>query len=120
MGGAARLPEVEPDTSEANRFEGVPQETITKLGNQIQTKLGKLDIHWHVFDPSLEEEPVASSLGLDLAETYDDIQDGLALIERGSSKADVLWQLRFDFLTHWGEHALVALRYVHWLMLNRP
>ncbi len=64
-------------------------------------------------DPSRPEETaVVGSLADDLADIYRDLSNGLAMWEREEQSA-AIWQWRFTFIIHWGEHALGALQALH-------
>ncbi|HTR55608.1 MAG TPA: DUF5063 domain-containing protein [Kofleriaceae bacterium] len=70
------------------------------------------DCYWEVFDPYEEDAPVAGSLSDDLLDVYRDIQRGLALWD-ASHHREALWEWRFHFDVHWGDHAVDALRALH-------
>lgn len=70
------------------------------------------DMYWLVLDPYRREAPVAGSLSDDLIEIYREIRDGLALWDT-SHAADAIWAWRFGFESHWGTHAIDALRALH-------
>lgn len=70
--------------------------------------------YWDVFDPlKLEEnDPVYWQLPDDLADIYRDIKDNLNLFEAGHI-VEAVWEWRFSFRTHWGQHLLGAQRALH-------
>lgn len=72
------------------------------------------DVYWDV-EPYTEGKPelVAGLLQDDLGDIYRDIKEGLLLEEAGFPDADVVWQWRFNFWSHWGFHAASALRALH-------
>jgi hypothetical protein len=70
------------------------------------------EIYWDVFDPYELSEPVAGSLSDDLLDVYRDLRRGLALWEAGKDGGAV-WEWRFHFDAHWGNHATDALRALH-------
>lgn len=107
----ARLPRVEPPEGIAAgptpaRPEGWPG-------------FGELDVYWEAFDPFESSEPVAGSLSDDLLDIYRDLRRGLGLWEqRGAadpvaSRVAAIWEWRFHFDNHWGDHATSALRALH-------
>ena len=55
------------------------------------------------------EDPVLS-LADDLADVWRDLKEGLMALQSGATEADVAWEWRFGFHTHWGPHAQSALR----------
>jgi hypothetical protein len=112
---ALRLPDVAPAT------DGVPDSAVDHrrwvvVFNSLRSVLGPHDIYWAVFDPTELEQPVTGSIAEDLADTYRDLMNGLALLDAGAPVADVLWTWRFSFGNHWGRHVLGALQVTHWLI----
>jgi hypothetical protein len=79
--------------------------------------MGELDFYWEVFDPYelADDEPVGATLSGDLLDVYCDVRGGLEMLrahgERGLPAAT--WHWRFTFETHWGDHAIDALRALH-------
>jgi hypothetical protein len=116
---AAELPDVAPDT------DGVPGHTAERneyqrLQGSLAARLGRYDAYHDIFDPSdLEDQkPVQHLLSLDLTEILEDLDHGRCLLDPGRviTPADVLWQWRFDFTSHWGRHAATALKVVNSLL----
>jgi hypothetical protein len=70
------------------------------------------ETYWEVFDPYNLDEPVAGSLSDDLLDVYRDVRRGLTLWE-GGHDANAIWEWRFSFESHWGEHAVDAIRALH-------
>ena len=68
--------------------------------------------YWEVFDPDELDQPVAGSLSDDLLDVHRDIRRGLALWE-SQHDANAIWEWRFSFESHWGDHAVDALRALH-------
>ena len=68
--------------------------------------------YWEVFDPYELTEPVCGSLSDDLLDVYYDVQRGLALWDGGHAR-EAIWEWRFHFEIHWGDHAIDALRALH-------
>jgi hypothetical protein len=69
-----------------------------------------------IFNPYAEppEAPVTGSLADDLADIFLDLEDGEELWAEGKFDAAV-WNWRFGFESHWGEHVTSALRALHTL-----
>ncbi len=77
--------------------------------------LGENTYYRKVFDPfeSEEDNPeVIGSLADDIADIYRDLARGLQEW-RSSNSGGALWEWRFRFEHHWGEHATSALRALH-------
>lgn len=70
---------------------------------------GPHDLYWKVFDPYVDEERVTGSLSDDFLDIYRDLERGLVAFEEGEHQ-DAVWEWRFHFDHHWGEHAVDALR----------
>lgn len=69
------------------------------------------NIYQEIFDPYAEphEAAVTGSLADDLADIYCDLWRGRELWAQGQFGAAV-WEWRFGFESHWGEHVTGALR----------
>jgi hypothetical protein len=71
------------------------------------------EVYWEVFDPYVDEAPVAGSLSDDVLDVYRDVRRGLDLWDSTAPLAAAIWEWRFHFDTHWGDHAVDALRALH-------
>ena len=102
---ALLLPSVEPDDSDASPSPDLPAGWAG---------FEDTDIYWEVFDPYEHEdkEPVAGSLSDDVLDIYRDIRRGLTLWD-ASQTQNAIWEWRFHFDVHWGDHAVDALRALH-------
>ena len=82
--------------------------------DRLQEALPGDDYYWTV-EPSIEKEPVelVGSLADDLADIYADVKPGLDLVAAGGSTSSAAREWRFSFWSHWGTHAVEALRVVH-------
>ena len=116
---AAELPDAPPDS------DGLPdlpteRDEYQRLQGSLATLLGRYDAYHDIFDPSDPEDqkPVQYLLSLDLTEILEDLDDGRSLLDpsRAIAPADVLWQWRFDFTSHWGRHAATALKVINSLL----
>ena len=81
----------------------------------LQAVLSEYDLYCLVFDPYKDKEPVVGSLSDDLLDTYFDIKEGLILLAGDSTLAldAAIWEWRFAFHAHWGDHATNAIRALH-------
>lgn len=91
------------------------------LYRSLGALIGEHNSYAEVFDPYAHpgEEPVTGSLADDVADIYRHLADGLAKWRRGEVDA-ALWEWRFGFTIHWGEHATGALRALYALAANHP
>ena len=107
-----RLPEIQPATDDSAEFAAgsvkESSEECVRLATRLRKQLGSLDEYSEVFDPTEDQEAVRCSLSIDLAEMYMDLKE--ALEQETGLAADVYWQWRFDFVSHWSRHAASALR----------
>ena len=67
------------------------------------------DLYWEVFDPYVDEAPVAGDLSDDVIDIYREVREALTRYDTGNTK-DATWSWRFGFEGHWGDHAVDALR----------
>jgi hypothetical protein len=86
----------------------------------VSRALGPQEAYWAYFDPSepqnCDERPIFHSLADDLADIYRDIKPGLRAWETGDDR--YLETIVFDWKTplfgsHWGLHAVSAMRALH-------
>lgn len=80
--------------------------------------LGTFDFYYEVFDPFIRDELVIGSLSDDLADIYVDLREGIDLLAAGHT-GDALWQWRFHYENHWGDHAADAVRALHRVITGR-
>jgi Domain of unknown function (DUF5063) len=80
----------------------------------LSAQLGAHNLYREIFDPyEPQSEPeVTASLADDLRDIHRDLLSGLRKWFRGES-GEALWEWRFGFESHWGEHATGALRALH-------
>jgi hypothetical protein len=79
-------------------------------------RFGSLQVgHYHeFFSPAKmeEEEPVVGNVADDLADIYRDLSDGLSMYDRGHT-VEAMWEWKESFRTHWGRHAVSAMKALH-------
>ena len=105
---ATKLPKLDSDAD----IEHVPLELDQLVA--LARHLVENDTYWEVFDPTRKEKPIAGSLAADLSEIGFDLQQGLLALERGDPVEAVVWEWRFGFEHHWGQHLVDALRAIQW------
>jgi hypothetical protein len=92
----------------------------SRLFRSLSDYLGDRDVYWQVFDP-VElggDDPMRGFLADDLADIYRDLKPGLEAVaeRRGRIPKFVVWEWRFGFFSHWGHHAINAMRTIHALI----
>lgn len=87
------------------------------LLDNIASKIGDNRFYWHVFDPTNEndKEPVCGDLVDDLGDIYKDLKYSILIfnLNQLDSKENAVWQFKFDFDSHWGDHCINALNAIH-------
>ena len=73
---------------------------------------GAFEHYREVLDPYSDESVVGGSLSDDLLDIHGDLQRGLVAWDAGDQRGAV-WDWRFHFEQHWGNHAVAALRALH-------
>lgn len=109
IGAALDLPDVEPRTDTA-AVDPPGLDDESQAVERAASTLG-VDGYWEIFDPRALDEPVAGSLTDDLVDVYRDVRRGLALAEGSLSEA--VWEWKFSYESHWGNHATDAVRVLH-------
>jgi hypothetical protein len=100
-----RLPEVEPPDGDDPEPSAPPPTSWPGLDEH--------DLYWEVFDPYQEENLVCTTLSDDILDVYRDVGDGLRLWDSDRPREAAIWEWRFHFEWHWGDHAIDALRALH-------
>ena len=113
---ALSLPDPEPSSIDADEH-GMSHEDWRVIYERTQRVLGD-DHYWTVvpFGDDADDEPrehLVGSVADDLADIFRDLTDGFTALAEGAPESDVVWGWRRSFWTHWGEHAVNALRIIH-------
>ncbi len=99
---ALLLSDVEPENAALHEFNiSLPQVNFEQY-----------EYYWEVFNPYNFEAPVCNSLSDDVLNIYKDVKEGIFLFERKKQK-EAIWHWKFQFQTHWGGHAVDAIRALH-------
>jgi hypothetical protein len=118
------LPEVAPPEAQSDKldafYDSVPIKQTAVMARAIGEKIGAHNRYWQVYDPFEEDQPVASTLGEDLADMYGDLKRGLIAMSKGTEReaAEAAWHWRLSFGNHWGRHLVSALRVLHYLLYD--
>jgi hypothetical protein len=112
----ARLPVIEPGDDEEEIAR--PVDAHIDLMRQLADFLGPYNHYWEVYDPAKPEgdEKLPVVLADDLIDIYFELKEGLELWSRGneSDLRNAIFGWRLGWETHWGAHAVDALRAIHW------
>jgi hypothetical protein len=103
------------DFDEDKLFDGKDVKQIFTLGEDA--------FYSEVFDPIYDkkEEVVQGWLVDDFLDIYRDLKIELRKIDTictDEAVEDALWQLKWSFLNHWGQHCINALRALHYLVYD--
>jgi hypothetical protein len=101
-------------------FEGVDQEKLRQQNKNLISKLGEDCFYWKIFDPTIEkeDEPTQGWIVDDFGDISADLKEELHKIDEiatDESIEDALWQLKFGFNHHWGNHCIDSMRALHYL-----
>ena len=94
------------------------------LYEKLTQILGVYTDYSESFDPLLIESEDNYSQGWlvdDIADIYKDINEVLELLDKNTDEhvQEGLWNLRFTFGTHWGTHAVNAIRFLHFIRFSK-
>ena len=107
------------DAEDFDQFD-VTDDEWKQVYQRIQRALREQTTYWAYFDPSepmdADAESVCGDLADDLADIYRDLKPGVRAWERGAGSyvTDILLGWKFpSFDSHWGLHAVSAMRALH-------
>ena len=107
---ALNLPEIEPETEDA-----LP--SISSEPLQIHFSQQISPDYWEIFNPRTLEEPVYCNLLDDLSDIASDLQKGMVEYQSGRI-GNAVFEWRFGLNSHWGNHAVDALRALHAIRMS--
>jgi hypothetical protein len=121
---AIRLPDTDPwrrNEDDDPKEEVLPNVSIgveewKNRYESLKQKLGNSDLYWTVFDPTKDNEVIRGTIADDLGDIYRDLKEPLLLAQIRIRPEVVIWEWRFGFYSHWGDHAISALRTIHCLL----
>jgi Domain of unknown function (DUF5063) len=92
-----------------------------ELAGQIRALLGDHDLYQEVFNPYGKAEAIHASLSEDISSIYGSIKTYLPLYAAGdiAAQREAVWNWRFGFDGHWGEHLTGCLRALHTLLRDQ-
>lgn len=86
---------------------------------ELSEFIGKNNIYWSNFNPYPDDNDIEvyeHNLAYDLHEIYEDVKSGLLVYKTESiyNQQQALWQFKFDWQGHTGDHWTFAVRAIHW------
>lgn len=101
------------DSMNAHSISPADSSARYELYRSLKEKLGDADTYRMVFDATKDTAAIHCSLADDIADIYRDLKEGLVLMEKPNGAENAVWEWRFGFGSHWGHHALSALKAIH-------
>ncbi|GAB3636942.1 hypothetical protein GCM10027422_25320 [Hymenobacter arcticus] len=93
---------------------------LPKILRVVAEKIGDSRYYWSVFDPTSEvdTEAVCGDLLDDLGDIYKDLSHALIVFDLQTidSQEDAVWRFKFDFVHHWSDHCVNAIRALHYFI----
>ena len=103
---------------ETDKKDLISDNQIKELNSELIKKLGDRNFYYEVFDPFHPEndEPTQGWLIDDMSDIYKEIKNGILKIETGDPEniEDGIWDITFGRNIHWGNHAINAIRALHY------
>jgi len=89
----------------------------SELYESLKIKLGDANPYWEIWDPTRGNDANHGSLADDFADIYRDLKVELNLRDADHAEPDDnIWHWRFGYHSHWGKHAIDALRTIYFLL----
>lgn len=92
------------------------------IKNRTSELLGENQCYWTIFDPTENvfgnESPVMGDLLDDVMDIYKDIKYQLMIFDLNTEESieNAMWGMKFDFWHHWSNHAIDAIRTIHYVI----
>jgi Domain of unknown function (DUF5063) len=107
-------------SSAESNFNKTNDEFFINKNKALISTLGQNAFYWEVFDPyaaETENEATQGWLVDDFADIYRDLKIEFEKMKLATDEAveDALWQMKWSFVHHWGQHCISALRALHFL-----
>ena len=107
-----RTPDVEPTTDSLTQAPGIDEAEFERKAAPF---FGSDDVIWLVDpDGGPDQKPMCTFATSELSEIANDLARVLWEFEHGS-EADAIWEFRFGYQSHWGEHLHRVRHHVHGL-----
>ena len=120
IGEAIHIPAVELNDGgrqTKNKTNRISQERWHEIYSLLKEKLDDWNLYSQVFDPKKDKEVEYGSLADDISDIYRDLEKVASFLPCDLERQnEILWEWRFGFYSHWGDHAMNALRTIHFLL----
>ena len=107
--------------------EDLPTDVSSEEFSEIKKKIDAYtrdDYFWICYHPfqSPPEKPLCVSLSDSLADIWRDLKPGLLALAEDEQRfaANVFWEWKFSFDSHWGDHAADSIWAIHKLLRDSP
>lgn len=99
---------------------GMPHGQWKDMYQSLKNKIGQFNTYFQVSDPYDidDRKPMQSIIADDISDIYQDIKPGLQEWENGDAniRLNIIWEWKFGYMTHWGEHATRAYNALYYLL----
>jgi len=114
-----KLPHI--DLQEDAEFEkDIDNEFLERVIVHTVNRLMDCRYYLHLFNPTDESDKdvVYGDLLDDIGDIYKDLKRSLLIFDIGTdvSKENAVWQFKFDFSNHWGDHCINAIYASHYFL----
>ena len=92
------------------------------IKTRTSNSLGEAQVYWTIFDPTEnvfgEEKGVMGDLLDDIMDIYKDLKYQLMIFDLNTDDSieNAVWGFKFDFWYHWSNHAIDAMRTIHYVI----
>jgi hypothetical protein len=109
---ALQLPNVSAVTSKNQH--SLTNDDFTEIYRRIDRYLGGTSVpqDWELLMGTERTDTRGGWLADDLGDIWRDLKEGLLLLDGGGVE-DAIWEWRFSFWHHWGQHLVGALHVIH-------
>ena len=111
------------DLASNKEFEGkLGDKDLDKIKNLACEIIGENQYYWTIFDPTSNvfgnESPVMGDLLDDVIDIYKDIKCQVMIFDLNTEESmeSAAWTMKFDFWHHWSNHAIDAIRTIHYMI----
>lgn len=100
--------------------EDIDNSSFGIIVNSIMDRLSDNRYYVHLFDPTdkTDDEVIYGDLLDDMSDIYKDIKRAFLILKIDSrvAQANAIWQFKFDFDNHWGDHCINAIYATHYFL----